>query len=67
MSATTHNHDLVEDLNSATPADGTRTGVFSRLLAALHHSRQQQAARELDRHRHLIADARAYAMRSHKR
>jgi hypothetical protein len=34
--------------------------LFSRLVTALHHSRELQAARAIERHRHLI-DANAVA------
>jgi hypothetical protein len=49
-----------------TPTEGTQR-FFSRLLAALHHSRQLQATREIDRHRHLIEEARAYQARTGRR
>jgi len=37
--------------------EDARPSLLSRVFTALHHSRQLQAAREIDRHRHLIARA----------
>ena len=53
MSAVTYTCDRTfsGDVNEAQPQG---SGFFSRLVAALYHSRQMQAAREIERHRHLI-------------
>jgi hypothetical protein len=67
MSTTTCNSNLETEFTGTSPVEGKRRGVFSRLFAALHHSRQLQAARELDRHRHLIEEARAYEARNRAR
>jgi hypothetical protein len=52
MSAVTYTHVRTFS-GEANEAQGSNW--FSRLVAALHHSRQLQAAREIERHRHLIA------------
>jgi hypothetical protein len=51
MSAVTYTSDRTfsGDMNEA-----QGSGLFSRLVAALYHSRKLQAAREIERHRHLI-------------
>jgi hypothetical protein len=49
------------------PAQATRPGFFSRVVTALHHSRELQAQREIERHRHLIEQARAYDARRQSR
>jgi hypothetical protein len=67
MSTTTCNGNLETESTGSSAVEGKRRGLFSRLLAALHHSRQLQAARELDRHRHLIEAARAYDARNRAR
>jgi hypothetical protein len=67
MSTTTCNGNLETEFTGSSPVEGKQRGLFSRLLAALHHSRQLQAARELDRHRHLIEEARAYEARNRAR
>jgi hypothetical protein len=61
MSAATYSGDLAfsgEINDERTQARGP--GLFSRFVAALHRSRELQAAREIERHRHLI-DARKNA------
>jgi hypothetical protein len=67
MSTTTCNGNLETDVTGRSPVEGKRRGGLSRLLAALHHSRQLLAARELDRHRNLIEEARAYEARDRAR
>jgi hypothetical protein len=67
MSTTTCNGNLKTEFTGSSPVERKRRGLFSRLLAALHHSRQLQAARELNRHRHLIEAARAYEARNRAR
>jgi hypothetical protein len=53
MSAATYTCDRAYsgDLNEE---QARGSDFFSRLVAALHHSRQLQADREIERHRHLI-------------
>ena len=53
MSVVTYSRDLAccDDVNEGR-AQGP--GFFLRLVAALQHSRELQAAREIERHRHLI-------------
>jgi hypothetical protein len=58
MSATTLDQALSATVGAGSAQRGA--GVFSRLLAALHHSRELRAGREIARYRHLIASARAY-------
>jgi len=50
-----------------TSTQATRPGLFSRFIAALHRSRELQAQREIERHRHLIEEARAYDARRQQR
>jgi hypothetical protein len=66
MSTTTHGGNSKTEFSGATSATGNLGDVFSQIIAALHHSRQLQAARELDRHRHLIDEVRAYEARNRK-
>jgi hypothetical protein len=67
MSTTTYNGNPDTEFTSTSLVEAKSRGAFSRLLAALHHSRQLQAARELARHRHLIEEARAYEARNRPR
>jgi hypothetical protein len=53
MSAVTYTCDRTFS-GDVTEAQARGSGFFSRLVAALHHSRQLQADREIERHRHLI-------------
>ena len=55
MSAVTYTGDLPfsGDANEE-GAQARGPGLFHRFVAALHASRELQAAREIDRHRHLI-------------
>jgi hypothetical protein len=59
--------DLESDFGEAAAAEGTRKSLMSRVLDALHRSRQIQAAREIERHKHLIAEWREYGARKRKR
>ena len=49
------------------PAQATQPGFFSRVVTALHHSRKLQAQHEIERHRHMIEQARAYDARRQPR
>ena len=65
MSAFTYKREAEAQFTSGNPAE-EKHGVFARVMAALHRSRRLQAERELDRHRHLIEEARAYEARNGK-
>jgi hypothetical protein len=61
MSAVTYTRDLhgylgdVSGGRTRLSSQARRPSLFARFLAALHRSRQLQAAREIERHRDLIA------------
>jgi len=57
MSATTYVPTDMETSAVTDSSDNTQPSLFSRFVTALHHSRQLQAEREINRHRHLIESA----------
>jgi hypothetical protein len=57
MSATTYVPTNMETSAVTNSSDNTQPSLFSRFVTALHYSRQLQAEREINRHRHLIESA----------
>ena len=67
MSAFTYRGNAEAEFTSGDHAEekhGVFARVFAQVMAALHRSRRLQAERELNRHRHLIEEARAYEARN---